>query len=205
MKEECLGEVMFLVDVSGSMSFHWESVGNSIAAMTGMSPMASFGLATFPDPDSVCGLPDELELGLAADQAPNIATWFEKHVPFGQTPLLEAMIWMNSLLPGLFTTESGALVVLSDGADTCAYPDLTVEEREALIVQELGQWTQTLDQDHGIKTYVIGYQFQGNTGQLVAIAENGGTGKNTFTEAGNEEELTGVLISIAEDLKLCFE
>jgi hypothetical protein len=204
MKEECFAEVVFLVDTSASMAMDWQAAANSLAALTSMSPTASFGLMTFPTTNAVCKLSTTPAVPPKPDQGEAILGWFEKNNAFGQTPLLLAMETMADVLPDLFTTPSGALVLLSDGADTCAYPELPVEDREALIVQGLGAATQLLFQDHGIKTYVIGYQFQGNPEQLTAIAANGGTGKSTYTEAGNEEELTNVLVAIGQDLKLCF-
>ncbi len=205
MKEECLAEVVFLVDTSASMALDWDNVANSLSAITAMSPTASFAVIQFPAPGGVCTLPNSPALPLAPNQSEAILNWFGDNVAFGQTPLLGAMEKLNTTLPQLFSTGSGAVVLLSDGADTCAYPELGLAERETLIVQGLGAATQTLWQDHGIKTYVIGYQYQGSPDQLNAIASHGGTGKTTYTEAGNESELTSSLVAIGQDLKLCFE
>ena len=133
-----------------------------------------------------------------------MAAWFEEHQPFGQTPLLAAMNHMGAVLPDTFPA-GGALVVLSDGADTCAYSGMSYEEREALIVDELGAVTSGLFADHGIKTVVVGYQYEGNPDQLNAIAQSGGTGMEAYTEAGGEQELTMALVAIVDDLKECFE
>ena len=205
MNEQCLAEVVFLVDTSQSMALDWDGVAASLASLISKSPTASFALVTFPSTNGVCTLSLEPALDMAAGQSDKILGWFDKHAAFGQTPLLDAMKAMKSVLPTLFTTSSGALVVLSDGADTCAYASMPMEEREPLIVQGLGAATQLLFQDHGIRTYVIGYQYQGNPDQLNAIAANGSTGKSTYTEAGNEADLTSVLVAIGQDLKLCFE
>jgi len=113
---------------------------------------------------------------------------------------------LPALLPGLFTSGKGTVILLSDGADTCAYPLMTdLDQREALIVADLEKATQALWNDKGIKTYVVAYNYEGNPEQLVTIAKNGGTGKTTYTAAGNEQELMSALVSIAQDLKLCFE
>lgn len=205
MNEECLAEVAFLVDTSQSMALEWGGVAASLASLITKSPTASFALMTFPSNNGVCTLEQQAALGMKTGQSEEILGWFDKHEAFGQTPLLEAMKSMESILPPLFTSPNGALVVLSDGADTCAFAEMSIEEREPLIVQGLGAATQLLFQDHGIRTYVIGYQYQGNPDQLNAIAANGGTAKTTYTEAGNEADLTSVLVAIGQDLKLCFE
>jgi hypothetical protein len=205
MNEECLAEVAFLVDTSGSMALDWDGVATSLGSLITKSPTASFALVTFPSKQGICTVESGPSVEMAAGQAEPILGWFDDNTAFGQTPLLAAMKSMETILPPLFTTSSGALVVLSDGADTCAYADMSMEEREPLIVQGLGAATQLLFQDHAIRTYVIGYQYQGNPEQLNAIAANGGTNKTTYTQAGDEAELTNVLVSIGQDLKLCFE
>ncbi|MFH1530396.1 MAG: vWA domain-containing protein [Pseudomonadota bacterium] len=203
MKEECLSQVVFLVDTSQSMNLHWGAVAASIGALTSDNPLSTIGLATFPEFMSICEVPQDLKVPFAAGAGPDVAAWFEEHQPFGQTPLLAAMNHMAAVLPDIFP-GGGALVVLSDGADTCAYSTLPYEEREALIVGELGAVTAGLFADHGIKTVVVGYLYEGNTDQLNAIALSGGTGMASYTEAGNEEELTMALVALVEDLKECF-
>ena len=205
MSEECLGEIMLLVDTSGSMFMHWDAVGTSIQNLASLSPMASFGLWNFPAPLSICDVPGQPQLGMAPNQASDLSDWFVEHEAFGQTPLVEVMKVMKSQLPNFFAGSGGALVLLSDGADTCAFPDVPPDERETLIVDELTSITAALFAEHNIKTFVVGYQYKGNPNQLVAIAANGGTGKASYTEAGDENELTNALVGIVEDLKLCFE
>jgi len=205
MNEQCLGEVMFLVDSSASMFLQWDAVSSSIQAIANLSPMASFGICHFPEFLTICEVPSSPKIAMAAGQAGELAKWFDKHEPFGQTPLVNAMKTMKTVLPPLFTGTGGALVLLSDGEDTCTYPEMPYEERKALLVEELIEATSALYEEHNIKTFVVGYQYKGSPDQLVAIAQNGGTGKSTYTEAGNEQELTNVLVGIVEDLKLCFE
>lgn len=204
MKEECLSQLVFLVDTSQSMALHWDAVAASIEALTTNNPLSFIGLATFPEFNTICEVPQALKVPFAAGAGSDVAAWFEDNQPFGQTPLLAAMNHMAAILPDTFP-GSGALVVLSDGADTCSYSDLSYDEREALIAEELAAATAGLFADHGIKTVVVGYQYQGNPGQLNAIAQNGGTGMETYTEAGDEQELTMALVAIVDDLKECFE
>ena len=204
MSEDCLSQVVFLVDTSQSMGLHWEAVAASIEALTGSNPLAYMGLATFPEGGSICEVPQTFKVPFAAGAGSDVADWFSEKKAFGQTPLLEAMNQMAAVLPDTFP-GSGALVVLSDGADTCAYSAMSFEEREALIVEELGAAAAGLFVDHGIKTVVVGFQYQGNPDQLNAIASNGGSGMETYTEAGDEQELTMALVAIVDDLKECFE
>jgi hypothetical protein len=207
MAEECLAEVLFLVDTSSSMYSHWEAVGTSILKMAAMSPTASFGMINFPKyGNSGCDIPSGAVVPLAAGQSAGLSAWFEENNAFGLTPLVATMQAMPALLPGLFTSGKGTLILLSDGADTCAYASMTdLEEREKLVIADLEAAAADLLAKSGIKTFVIGYQYEGNTAELDAIAKNGGTGKDTYTEAGNEQELFSALVGIAKDLKLCFE
>ncbi|MBM4372631.1 MAG: VWA domain-containing protein, partial [Deltaproteobacteria bacterium] len=199
LKEECLSQVVFLVDTSQSMTQHWDAVRGSIDALMDASPLSYTGLATFPTFNTICDVPAAFQVPFAEDAGPDVVAWFDDHQPSGQTPLLAALHTMVQVLPATFPA-GGALVVLSDGADTCAYPAMSVEEREALIEQELGEVTASLFSDHGIKTVVVGYNYQGNPGQLDAIATNGGTGMQAHTPAGNEAELTGALLALVDDL-----
>ncbi len=204
MNEECLSRLVFLVDASQSMGPHWDAVAASIAALSGDAPLSSVGLATFPEYLSICEVPQDLKVPFAAGAGADVAAWFGANDPFGQTPLLAAMEHMAGILPGILP-GGGALVVLSDGADTCAWPGMSYEAREVLIVEALGETTAALFADHGIKTVVVGYQYEGNPDQLNAIASNGGTGLGTYTQAGNEAELTLALVTLVDDLKACFE
>lgn len=204
MNEDCLSQLVFLVDTSQSMATHWDAVAASIAALSSDNPLSYIGLATFPEFQTICEVPQALKVPFAAGGGADVAAWFVENVPFGQTPLLAAMEHVAGVLPELLPT-GGALVVLSDGADTCAYPGMSYEEREVLIVEGLSEAAAALFADHGIKTVVVGYQYEGNPDQLNALASNGGTGLETYTEAGNEAELTLALVTLVDDLKECFE
>ena len=96
----------------------------------------------------------------------------------------------------LFKGQEGVVVVLSDGQETC-------EKGDPDLLEKLSDVTDDLSQD-GIRTYVIGYSFQGNTAQLDAIAAAGSTGLTTHLKAGNEVELDAALDGIISDMKLCF-
>jgi len=207
MKEECMAEVVFVVDTSSSMSLHWDAVSSSIQKFVAMSPMASFGMLQFPEYGPTgCKAPSTAVVPLDSSQAAAFSKWFLEHNPFGKTPLVDAMEALPGLLPSLFTSGKGTVILLSDGADTCAYEMMAdLEEREALILADLEAATKALFEEKGIKTYVVAYNYQGNPEELVAIAKNGGTGKITYTPAGNEQELMSALVGIAQDLKLCFE
>lgn len=209
MDQECITQVMFLVDISGSMVVNWEAVSASVAKLGAMSPTASFGMWVFPKyVSSGCDVPPAPELEPKPNQGAALQQWFLDNDPFGLTPLVDAMKTVSTSLPAVFAGGMGTLVVLSDGADTCAYPMMTDQvAREELIIQDLATATKSLNEQNGIKTYVIAYNFveQSKTGELIAIAENGGTGKTTYIEAGSEMELMSALVGIGQDIKLCFE
>tara|TARA_Y100001934_G_C11925169_1_gene573127 strand:- start:177 stop:503 length:327 start_codon:yes stop_codon:yes gene_type:complete len=97
----------------------------------------------------------------------------------------------------IFKGEEGMVVVLSDGEDTCE-KELSQEE----LPQALADETQALSAA-GVKTYVIGYNYQGNAAQLDAIANVGNTGLESHIPAGNESELEDAFKGIISDIKLC--
>lgn len=200
----CFGQVMLLVDGSGSMVAHWETVAASIDALLDTNPTAAVGVWVFPQAGTSCQTKTTPEVPLTPSPKDQIASWFDSHAPYGKTPLVDAMETVLSAAPGVFAGDPGALVVLSDGADTCAYDwIINPPERTALIVADLEQTTQALFDQHQVKTFVIGYNYDGDPAQLEAIATHGGTDKTTYTAAGNEDELTNALVTVITDLKLC--
>jgi hypothetical protein len=207
INQACIAEVVLLVDTSQSMGKNWEAVSTSIQKLAAMSPNASFAMVSFPSAKATgCGVPTGASVPMGSNQAGTFFEWFADNNPFGLTPLAEMMTGMSGLAPALFSAGSGTLILLSDGADTCAYKTMTdIEEREKLLLADLEAATTALFTGQGVKTYVIGYNFEGNPAELDAVAKSGGTGKTTYTPAGSEQELTTALIGIAQDIKLCFE
>ncbi len=202
----CIGTVLFVVDVSGSMGLHWDAVKNSVASLEGNNPFARFGLWTFPTTGTACGVNGSPAVPISDTAMPDILAWFDTNLPYGQTPLVDSFQMIASNAASLFGADGGAVVLLSDGADTCAYTNvLDPVQNSALKVADLTQAATSLYTNHDVSTYVIGYQYTGDPAQLDAIAANGGTDQQTYTEAGSEQELANALINVLDDLKLCLQ
>jgi hypothetical protein len=193
--ENCMGHVLLVVDRSGSMFDHWNSVLKSMVTLIQENPKARFGLVGFPIINTACDVRAGIEVALEPDNVASFIDWFSSNQPYGWTPLKAAMTAVEGFAPTLFAGVPGTIVVLSDGADTC---DVDVVTALAAITSDL--WTQ-----HEIQTYVIGYAFEDqDTSQLDAMAANGGTKHTTYIAAGNETELTNAFKGIVSDFKLCF-
>lgn len=199
----CLSRALLLVDASSSMGVHWETVQASIQAVIAANPKATFGLLPFPSEAKPCTVSGTPAVAID-DKAPDaVGAWFQTHPPFGQTPLVDALAAVAANAGAIFGPGGGSLVVISDGADTCAFPlEADPITREAKIVTALADSTAGLLQS-GVQTWVVGYAYEGSTGQLDAIAEAGGTPAGKWLPAGTEQELTVALKGIARDLKAC--
>ena len=200
----CIGTVLFLVDVSGSMATHWQEVRASVASLEGNNPFARFGLWAFPAKGTICGTNPSPAVPISDTAMADILTWFDSYQPYGQTPLVDAYKAVVASAGSLFEGQGGAVVVLSDGADTCAYPEIVDSAAQsAKKIDELSQSATALFAQHDVSTYVIGYNYTGDPAQLNALAANGGTDASEFTEAGDEAELANALVNVLEDIKVC--
>jgi hypothetical protein len=194
----CLGHVLLVLDRSGSMKTHWNAVKNSVMNLVQENPSTRFGLLTFPGSGKCQSSPGP-QITLRAHGATDaFENYFAAVLPVGSTPLLKAMETVRDRHGFIFEGQAGVVVVISDGEDTCSKPELDGPLGDALSVatQELAQ--------AGVKTYVIGYNFEGNTAQLDAIASQGNTGQTVHTPAGSETDLNDAFQGIVSDIKLCF-
>lgn len=191
----CVPTVLLLVDRSGSMGDHWIAVRTSVEALLTGHPDAAIGLMSFPifPKGEPCEPPAQPQIAIAGHQWPTYEGWFNLHPPEGGTPLYHSLLNVAQLVDTIFYGQPGAMIVLSDGEDTCA----------ANPIPGMTAVTQSLRDDYDIQTYVIGYAFQGNDAGLTAIASQGGTGFDTYITAGNETELSAAFDAIVDDFKLC--
>lgn len=200
----CLSQALILVDASSSMGVHWDAVQASIAAVAAANPKVTFGLVPFPAAGA-CGVTSTPAVPLGSKDASALGTWFQSHPPYGQTPLVDALAAVEQAAPALFP-GGGSLLLLSDGADTCAWPlEPDPAVREAQVVEALAASTAALRDTHDVDTWVIGYAYQGSTAQLDAIAQSGGTPTGAWIPAGSEQELLVALETIVADLKGCLK
>lgn len=193
---ECLPAALFLIDRSGSMTDKWDSVKEGVEAVILGNPEAAFGLLAFPVATS-CGTKSYPDLPLGFWTKADLDVWFETFRPGGSTPLTAAMIDVEANPDIVFGVGGGTMIVVSDGQDTC-YKDGDIETKLASV-------TVALRDEHNVKTYVVGYNYQGPSSQLNAIAENGGTDYETFFPAGTEAELVTAVSGIVSEVAECLQ
>lgn len=186
----CVPTILLLVDRSGSMTDKWDQVEESVLAVVAANPEAAFALLPFPALGGceVVPTPDP-PLGFHAPET--LAAWFDAILPGGATPLAAALETVEENAAGIFGATHGSVIVLSDGEDTCYFGD---------VAAVLAETAQALWKDHGVSTYVIGYAFSGDSAQLDALAQAGGTGAKAHTPAGNVPELIAALQEILDRL-----
>jgi len=193
----CLGHVLFVIDRSGSMEVHWDSVRRATKTVAN-SNIARFGLLGFPSNlNEACSASGDPQVPLTTAELDLKIDNFFKQLPVGNTPLVFTLERLRNTAPTIFGDQGGALVVLSDGADTCAPAPLSEPSYLATLAREL-------DDQFGVKTYVVGYNFNGSGEQLTALAANGGTDYTDYIPAGTEQELESAFTAIVSDWKLCF-
>ena len=144
-------------------------------------------------------------------------------LPFGRSPVVQVLESVAAA-PGRLAEPGvlGAVVMLSDGGDNCALPEMLdpnnmamVEAAQADMVARLGTAASTL-LGMGVKTFVVRYgSEEGRTpqgeAQLRAIVENGGTAvvdptdpmMLPYVDAENEQELANALSAISDRLATC--
>lgn len=200
--ERCIASVLLLVDRSGSMTSHWVSVTNGVYRLMKDNPKARFGVSGFPT-DDTCAVVGASEVPLDINNQDAVFHWFKHHTPNGGTPLLDAYRAIVDNADDIFD-GGGNIVVLSDGEDTCSWPALDPVDRKVAIADELANLASELTEAHDVRSYVIGYAFDGDPIELDAIAAHGGTNLDAHLRAGNEAELSDLFKGIVTDFKLCF-
>ncbi len=191
----CLGHVLLLIDRSSSMKPHWQVMRESVLKLVAQHQQTRFGLMAFPG-DEKCSVPGEPAIPLTLFGKKELfEAYFDMHGPGISTPLLFGLQQVRAHREEIFAGQGGVLVVISDGEDTC----LTSKK---LVVEGLEEEVQGLSAA-GVQTYVIGYNYQGDSSQLDAIARHGNTGRDTYVRAGDESELDDAFSGIVSDIKLC--
>ena len=177
------------------MKPHWGTVRESVLKLVSAHDKTRFGLMAFPA-EGKCSIPAGPAIPLTGyGKSILFDAYFQTYGPGMSTPLLAAVKQVRDSRENLFGDQAGTVVILSDGEDTCEGP-------KPKIISELKSEITALTAQ-GVKTYVIGYNYQGDTGQLNVMARSGGTGYETFIPAGNEAELNDAFKGIVSDIKLC--
>ena len=192
----CLDNVLFVVDRSGSMEgTKWAQARQAVVQVVSDNPSSLFGLKAFPT--SGCAVSQSADIPIASTQgevAEVFGAWFDANDPSGSTPLVAVMERIASAPERFFGVYGGAIIVLSDGGESCY--DSDVQER-------LAQATSALFSAHDISTYVIGFDSKVAPQQLNTIAYFGGTSMSSYIPVSQTDSLADAFQGILDDFKLC--
>ena len=208
---QCAPSVMFLVDRSRSMAQSWSAVRNSVHNVAGLNHSIGYGLTVFPSREEVsayhsedqrrCSVGDDWpNVPILNDAEEQLRYYFDTNSVTGSTPLEGALRYIAAN-PTAFWPEAqgGYLIVITDGEDTCT---TTESCGSSCVASQLGDHTRSLLQQ-GIKTYAVGYNYEGDRIGLNAIATNGGTSVDAHFEVSTELGLTSVLQALMLKIKAC--
>jgi hypothetical protein len=202
----CIPAVFFLVDRSSSMKDSWPDVRTSVAAVIGQHPEFRYGMAAFPAVQSSCTTGSTWpHAALSDDGGQAIDAWFAANGTVQSTPLLDAVVWVSQHVDLVWGTgkSNGHLVVITDGQDSCGCDqEYTQAAKVACVVDGLAAATTALS-DQGLRTYVIGFNYDGDPAELNAMAANGGTSFPAYIPAGDEATLTAAVAQFVGALKMC--
>lgn len=204
----CASEVVLLIDRSGSMSEEWQRVQQSVESLFASHPDVRFGLLGFR---STNWGPLRLPLPPAFPDSPEeSAAWFAANLPEGGTPLAPAIVRVAEAARDIWTLDTEHLhpflVVLSDGeGNECAEHTLPLPEPADgdCLIDDLAAGAAWLRDTHGVRTMVVGYQYEGSHDQLLTLVENGGMSFGGYAVAGDEASLTAALNALFDDPKYC--
>ncbi len=195
--------VMLLQDFSGSMGDDgkWSDATEAITSMLvdDRNNSLEFGLDLFPDAEILdfCGVEPYPNVPVGKYNTFMIIDRISNNEPLGDTPLLDALTRFT-YHPGRIGENgvSGALVVISDGADTCA-------EGGVDVVAELGNATQEIVDEHDVRVFAIGFGSGVSADELNAIAENGGTGLGQYSQADDLAQLETIFAMVSSMVTSC--
>jgi len=206
--------MMILQDMSNSMQqgttsdtdSKWVQAQAALTTMLENEDLAGieFGFDVFPNQVS-CNVTAGVISDTLVDNQAAIIDLFPDMVTFQGTPLLKGMnAFLDATYAPLFAdgTTSAYLLIVSDGADTCA---LGTSTGTGATEAQLTTATESL-LAAGIKTFAIGFDVSGDASgqaQLNAIAAAGGTDYTTFIEASDEASLTEALADIGATVASC--
>ncbi|MCK9460521.1 MAG: VWA domain-containing protein [Proteobacteria bacterium] len=191
--------VLILLDHSSSMAgTNWDIARSAIGDLlsTFASSSIEFGLDTLPDPQvGECSVeaPVAVDCGPGTEAAINGA--LAGMSTFVSTPLYDAMAELTEpgYAPGCMETEHAKhLLLIADGEDSCS--TATPGDFAALTSALVGM---------GVRITVVGFNVNIDSGQLEAIAANGGTEFTSYLNASDESSLNAALGAIADSVDSC--
>lgn len=154
-------DVLLVLDKSGSMQNIWnDASGALIKIVANYQSKHRFGLLLFPQ--TRCEVKTiAVPIGMP-NQQQAIANTLKVVIPDGSTPLVQALTVASQYLNGLTSTAPKAVILITDGVETCDVNGDPAAAAAALLKQ-------------GIETYVIAIDI--SSVQLDDIAKAGGTNK----------------------------
>ncbi|MCP4674125.1 MAG: VWA domain-containing protein [Deltaproteobacteria bacterium] len=195
---------MLVQDVSGSMmnTGKWRGATTAITNMIvdDRNNRSEFGLSIFPS-GMQCEIATSPEVSIGgADSRLMIIEWITRNMPsiVGGTPLVAALKRLINRPGGIEETgTSGAIIAITDGADTCA------PTKDQKVSEQLEEITKELVSQHNVRVFAIGYGGSANADQLNAIANAGNTGLTEYQKAGDAQELEEVFKQISSMVTSC--
>ncbi len=195
---------MFVQDTSGSMmsAGKWKGATTAITNMIvdDRNNHTEFGLSTFPS-GMQCEIATSPEVAIGgADSRLMIVEWITQNMPsiVGGTPLVAGLKRLLNRPGGIEEKgTSGAVIAITDGADTCA------PTKDQTVPVQLREITEDLVDRHNVRVFAIGYGGSANADQLNAIATAGNTGLTEYQKAGDAQELEEIFKQISSMVTSC--
>jgi len=211
--EQVATRVMILLDRSESMDDDnkWELALSAIDSMvTEFDERIAFGLDVFSASagsdrwsrrdTTMCDVGDSAVLDVESNNGNEILGALNTFSPGQATPLLLAMTnYSDPQYSPQFMASKGDsyLVIISDGMDTCG-SDGSFDRGGGASAEQLSEMAAQINRESKVKTIVIGFGEGADPEQLDAIAQSGGAQFTEHFDAGDGDELTAALDSIAE-------
>ncbi len=200
--------LMIALDMSGSMRDDlWPQAKPALIDMLNnwVGLGIQFGFDIYPN-DGGCEVNPPPLFDCALDQEQAIINRLNNIEPGGGTPLYCEMRKFTdpNYAPGCTGATEGTtyLLIVSDGSDGCGKNCVmpTLPPPPASI---FGDMSEELFQQHGIKTFAIGYGDSFSSDELNAIIRKGGTGRKGFISATDGAALQQALEDLATSVVSC--
>ena len=190
---------LILLDRSGSMAARdkWTKALDALYTVTyGLKDKALVGLAVFPEQGDGCG--GQLLLSPAVAQGQDMEVVTQMIFPSGSTPLAAALgdslreRWYLPLRDVDSSPRPKSVILITDGEATECQGD----DGHQLVLGRVREHAQ-----RGVRTYAVGFGYEGNALALEQIARAGGT-KNAFMTS-DADALIKAFGEIAQELGQC--
>lgn len=188
--------VLLVVDQSGSMQPHWDSLLQLTPYVEAMGDLTRAGLALFPDGVDECSVADSIAVPMAPGTGTEIMTRISAGQPAGGTPMGEVLnhIALRGRLQDPY--RENVVVLVSDGEPTC--------EGSAASAVEAVERMMLLDEP--VKMHFVGFAgTSASNSVLETMAERAEVhvGEGNYYEASDVSELVERLSRVAASLDTC--